>query len=260
MTMFGEAWVTGTVNEAYFTRNNLNVPFKSNATGVTDFQMLFAGIQPALKNAPEGVNALYQTLSNDIVYQNPMNNVIFLDNHDMTRFYSEVGENINKLKMGIGWLLTERGTPQLYYGTEILMKGISNPDGNVRLDFPGGRKGDANNKFTAAGRTTAENDVFNWTRTIANYRKASSAIKTGKLMQYVPQNGVYTYFRYDDKQTVMVIMNTGSNERTVNINHYAERTKGYTRVKNIITAEISDINTYNWKIPGETMWIYELVK
>ena len=79
-------------------------------------------------------------------------------------------------------------------------------------------------------------------------------------MQYVPQNGIYTYFRYDDKQTVMVVMNTGSNERAIDMNHYAERIKGFTRAKNIITAEISDINTGNWKIPGETMWIYELVK
>ena len=260
MTMFGEAWVHGTVNEAYFTRNNLNVPFKSNATGVTDFQTLFSGIQPALKKAPDGVNDLYQTLSNDLVYQNPMNNVIFLDNHDMTRFYSEVGESLPKLKIGIGWLLTERGTPQLYYGSEVLMKGISNPDGYVRLDFPGGWKGDAQNKFTAAGRSEAENDVFNWTRTIANYRKASSAIKSGKLMQYVPQNGVYTYFRYDAKQTVMVVMNTGAPEQAIDITRYAERLKGFTKIKNIITAEVSDMGAYNWKIPGETMWLFELVK
>ena len=189
-----------------------------------------------------------------------MNNVIFLDNHDMTRFYSEVDENVNKLKMGIGWLLTERGTPEMYYGTEVLMKGVANPDGNVRLDFPGGWAGDASNKFTASGRTDAENDVFNWTRTIANYRKASAAIKSGKLMQYVPQNGVYTYFRYNDKQTVMVVMNTSDKEQAVDITRYAERTKGFSRIKNIFTSEINDISSYSWMIPGETMWIFELVQ
>jgi len=106
MTMVGEVWVHGTMNEAYFTRNNLNTPFKSNATGVIDFQCLFDGIQPALTQEHDGGERLYQTLSNDVLYKNPLNNLIFLDNHDMTRFYSQVKENSDKLKMGIGWLLT----------------------------------------------------------------------------------------------------------------------------------------------------------
>ena len=258
MTMFGEVWVNGTVNEAYFTRNNLNTPFKSNATGVVDFQCLFNGIQPALTQ-DGGVDKLYQTLSNDILYLNPMNNVIFLDNHDMTRFYSQVNEDINKLKMGIGWLLTERGTPEMYYGTEILLKGISNPDGLVRGDFPGGWKEDKQNKFTAEGRTEQENEVFNWTRTIANFRKNSSAIKTGKLMQFVPDRGVYTYFRYDNKQTIMVMMNTAKDERTIDLTKFAEKTSAFHTAKNIVTGTASDLHS-NWTIPGNTIWIMELQK
>ena len=92
---------------------------------MVDFQSLFEGIQPALTEERDGGERLYQTLSKDILYKNPLNNLIFLDNHDMTRFYSQVKENTDKLKMGIGWLLTERGTPEMYYGTEILLKGIS---------------------------------------------------------------------------------------------------------------------------------------
>lgn len=256
MTMFGEVWVNGTVNEAYFTRNNLNVPFKSNATGVVDFQCLFNGIQPALTQ-DNGVERLYQTLSNDILYKNPMNNVIFLDNHDMTRFYSQVKEDINKLKMGIGWLLTERGTPEMYYGTEVLLKGISNPDGLVRGDFPGGWKEDKLNKFTAEGRTEKENEVFNWTRTIAKFRKNSSAIKTGKLMQFVPDRGVYTYFRYDNKQTVMVMMNTSNEDRTVDLTRFEEKTKGFHTARNIGTNASSEL-TGSWTVPANTIWIMEL--
>ena len=56
--------------------------------------------------------------------------------------------------MGIGLLLTERGIPHLYYGTEILMKNFKNPsDAMVREDFPGGFEGDPKNKFMASGRT-----------------------------------------------------------------------------------------------------------
>ena len=256
MTEFGEVWVHGTMNEAYFTQNNLNVPFKSNATGVCDFQCLFDGIQPALTQN-NGVEKLYQTLSNDLVYKNPMNNVIFLDNHDMTRFYSQVNEDYDKLKMGIGWLLTERGTPEMYYGTEILLKGISNPDGKVRQDFPGGWKEDKENKFTQEGRSEQENEFFNYTRTVANYRKKSSAIKTGKMMQYVPQNEVYTYFRYDDKQTVMIVMNTGSDQRSIDPKRFAERTKGFSKAKNIVTFSENNLSA-KWNIPPKTIWIMEL--
>jgi len=237
ITMFGEAWVTGTANEAYFTRNNINAPFKSNLTGVTDFQMLFDGIQPAVKQAPGGVYRLYQTLSNDILYLDAMNNVIFLDNHDMTRFYSEVGEDISKLKMGIAWLLTERGIPELYYGTEIAMRGINNPDGWVRLDFPGGWDGDSKNAFSGLAMSQKELSVQDYTRKLANFRKQSSAIKTGKLMQYVPDNGVYVYFRYDEHQTVMCVMNTNDQSATIDLSRFSERMKGFTKAVDVSTGK-----------------------
>ncbi len=263
MTMFGETWVHGTANQAYFARNNIsNIPFKSNLIGVTDFQTNLYGINPALTQNfgwTEGVNKLFQTLSNDFLYANPMNNVNFLDNHDMSRFLSQVNEDVDKLKMGIGWLLTTRGIPQLYYGTEILLKGYSNPDGLVRGDFPGGWKEDSLNKFVATGRTEKENEVFNWTKTIANYRKNSSAITRGKMMQFVPDDWVYTYFRYDAKQTVMVIMNTATEEKTVMLDRFEERTKNFSSAKNIVSGNTLPI-AKEWKIPGKTIWILELEK
>jgi glycosidase len=186
-----------------------------------------------------------------------MKQVIFLDNHDKTRFLSEIGEDLQKFKMGIAWLLTCRGIPQLYYGTEVLMKGVANPDGWVRLDFPGGWEGDAQNKFEASGRTAQENEAWNFTKTIAQFRKKSSAIKTGKLMQFVPDNGVYTYFRYDDQQTVMVVMNTGNDEKTLDPQRFSERTKGFSKGRDIITYAPNGLNE-TWKIPGKTIWVLEL--
>ena len=262
ITMFGETWVHGTANQSYFARNNINVPFKSNLIGVTDFQALFYGITPALTQNfgwTDGVNKLYETLSNDFLYQDPSNNVVFLDNHDMTRFLSTVNEDVDKLKVGIGWLLTTRGVPEMYYGTEILLKGVSDPDGKVRQDFPGGWKEDPQNKFTAQGRSEKENEVFNWTRTIANFRKTSSAIKTGKLMQYAPDDWVYTYFRYDDKQTIMVVMNTSNEEKTVDANKFSERTAGFKSARNVVTSSVNDLSS-SWKVPGKTIWIMELQK
>jgi glycosidase len=255
ITMFGECWVGNVSNQAYFAQNNFNTKFKSNLIGVKDFQLLFNGIDPAIKNGD--YNGMYEVLSGDFMYKDPMNNLIFLDNHDITRFLSEVGEDVDKLKMGIGWLLTERGIPQLYYGTEILLKGIKNPDGLVRGDFWGGWKEDKQNKFTQEGRSEKENEVFNWTRTIANFRKTSSAIKTGKLTQYVPQRGLYSYFRYDNNQTVMVVMNSNNDERTVDTKRFTERTNGFTKARNIVTSEQKDLSV-SWTIPGKTIWILEL--
>ena len=258
--MFGETWVHGVINQAYFTENRLNVPFKSNLPAVTDFQTHLYGILPALKESfgwTDGVNKLYTTLAQDLVYKDPLKHVNFLDNHDKTRFFSEIGEDFDKYKMGIGWLLTVRGIPQLYYGTEVLMKGISNPDGWVRLDFPGGWPGDSVNKFERSGRTAREDSAYNWVRTIANYRKKSPALQTGRFMQYVPEDGVYTYFRYNNNQTVMVVMNTANNEKTIHPDRFAERTKGFATAKNIVSGTTAKLNS-EWTIPGKTIWIMEL--
>ncbi|RYZ24486.1 MAG: alpha-amylase [Chitinophagaceae bacterium] len=261
MTIFGETWVHGVANQAYFVRNNIsNIPVKSNLTGATDFQTLYYGIQPALNQAfgwTEGVNRLYTTLANDFLYQDASNNVVFLDNHDMTRALSTFGEDVDKLKVGLGWMLTTRGIPQLYYGTEVLMKGVSNPDGLVRGDFPGGWKEDKQNKFTAAGRVGREGEVHDWVKTIANYRNGSSALKTGKLMQYLPQDWVYTYFRYDNKSTVMVVMNTSADERTVDPQNFTERVKGFSKAKSVTAGSALQLNE-KWKVPGKSIWILEL--
>lgn len=260
ITMFGEVWVHGVINQAYFGENKLNIPFKSNLQGLVDFQALFYGIQPALNEKfgwTEGVNKLYNTLANDIIYKDPTRNVIFLDNHDMTRFFSTVNEDVEKQKMGIGWLLTCRGIPQLYYGTEILMKGVANPDGWVRLDFPGGWKGDQKNAFTGEGLSADEKRIQAYTRTLANFRKGSSALTKGKFMQYLPVDGLYVYFRYDEKQTVMCVMNPSEKEKEVILSDYSERTSGFTSA-----VEISDGTRFsgNFKIPPKKMFILELHK
>ena len=260
ITLFGETWVHGTANQAYFVDNNLNIPFKSNLPAATDFQTLFYGITPALTQKfgwTDGVNKLYQTLSNDFLYKDANRNVIFLDNHDMTRFLSTVNDDVAKLKMGIMWLLTFRGIPQFYYGTEILMKGVSNPDGWVRLDFKGGWEGDIPNKFIKAGRSDSEQQVFGLTSKLGNYRKTSTAIKTGKFMQYIPDNGLYVYFRYDAKQTIMCVMNTGDTTMPVNFSKYSERTNGFSKAVSVVDDATYQTNK-TVTIPPMSMWVLEL--
>lgn len=261
-TFFAETWVHGVPNQVFFTQGNtVNRGFDTELPGVTDFQTLW-GINEALNGKfgwNEGVNKLYTTLASDFVYQDASRNVVFLDNHDLSRFYSVIGEDINKYKMGIAWLLTTRGIPQLYYGTEILMKNFASPDGLVREDFKGGWDKDKTNKFLSAGRTDKENEAFNYLKTLANYRKHNEVLQTGKLMQYVPEDGVYVYFRYNAEKTVMIIMNTNNTEKEISTARFVQRMQGFTSARNI--ADSSALQSLSSiKVPATTTWVLELLK
>lgn len=261
LTLFGETWVHGVVNQAFFCENNLQIPFKSNLQATTDFQTLLYGIQPAL-NEPfgwtEGVNKLYITLTQDLLYKDPMQQVIFLDNHDIPRFYSVVGKDLKKYKMAMAWLMTCRGIPQLYYGNEVLMEGFTSPnDGYVRKDFPGGWKGDQKNAFTGSGLTAEEKDMQDYIAKLAHFRKQSTAITKGKMLQFVPKDGLYVYFRYDNNQVLMCVMNTSAKDMNVQFSDYAEMTKNFQKGTDIISNE--QIGTA-FSIPAMTMKVIELKK
>jgi glycosidase len=241
--MFGEIWEHGVSVQGFFADDQplKNANFDSNLPGVVDFQLCFA-IQEALTRGQgwtEGVSKIYYTLAKDHFYKDPNRNVVMLDNHDFTRFYTTIKEDFNKYKSGMAFLLTTRGIPQIYYATEILGTGNEAPShGNIRKDFPGGWAGDPANKFSPEGRTPQENEAFNYARTLIRYRNATPALQTGKLMQFVPADGVYTYFRYDDANTVMVVLNTANVDKTLDTSRFAERMSGFTTAKNVVTGEM----------------------
>lgn len=236
-SFFGETWVHSVPNQAYFLGGQLvGQEVDTKLEGVTDFQLNFA-IGDALNQEKDGANRLYSTVSGDYLYPNPLANVIFLDNHDKDRFFSTVGEDMEKYKSAFSWLLTYRGIPQMYYGAEILMKNFSRPDGLVRDDFKGGFPGDEVNKFVADGRTAAEDEMFNHVRTLANYRKNTAALQNGKLLHYVPQDDVYVYFRYNDTQRVMVVMNCSEEEQTVSLSRFLEGIGTSSLMTNVLTGE-----------------------
>ncbi len=233
-----ESWVTGTANQAFFVNNpTMKTVFGERGIYPIDFQMQYA-ISEALTKPQgwlDGAMKMYHTLATDYQYNKPEKNLIFLDNHDMSRILSTFNNDDDKLKSSIAWLLTSRGIPQLYYGTEILMKGVNNPDGYVRFDFPGGWKEDKSNKFSSRGRSREENDMYNFVKKLGTYRKNNPVLQTGKLTQFIPIDGVYTYFRYTNDACVMVVMNTSDKVQKVDVKRFAERTDGYTKFKNIIT-------------------------
>ncbi|MDQ3291686.1 MAG: cyclomaltodextrinase C-terminal domain-containing protein, partial [Bacteroidota bacterium] len=129
----------------------------------------------------------------------------------------------------------------------------------VRQDFPGGFKGDKENKFTSAGRTLLENEAFNFVKKLAQYRKNTPALDNGKLMQYLPQNNTYVYFRYDAAKTVMVATNPTDQEVSLETNRFSERMAGFTKARNVLTEEILN-NLTTVKIPAKTAMVLELQK
>lgn len=240
--MFGETWVKAVTMQAYFTKNNgLNRNGNSLLPGITDF-MLFEAIRKAYKEEMGflgGIMDVYYILGQDFLYEDPYRNVIFLDNHDIPRIFVELGRDPQKLKSVLSFLLTTRGIPCIYYGTELAMEHPDGEDhGYIRQDFPGGWAGDAQNKFSATGRTAIENDIFNYIKTLLQYRKANATLQTGKLKQFIPRDGVYVYFRYDNQKTVMVVMNTHGNKTSVQMERFKEMLTDAKSLKNIQTGNI----------------------
>lgn len=258
--IFGESWVNNVVDQAYYTRNKIDFPFKSNQPGGLDFVLFSSITNSALRQKNNDPNPFYEALAQDAVYVDPTKLVTFLDNHDTDRYLSVIGEDFDKYKIGLTWLLTTRGIPSMYYGTEILMKNFRDPsDAEVRRDFPGGFPGDKENKFEAAGRTDRENEAFLFVRKLASYRRDNPVMHTGKLMQFLPQNGIYVYFRYDNNKTVMVATNTTDKETSLHTDRFAERMNGFTSAKNVLTdAAVSDLNGI--ALPAKTAVVLELVK
>jgi len=262
LSIFGETLVNSVPAQAFFTQGNtVNRGFDTQLPGITD-NMMKSAVYEALSGKSDWVNGvfrLYNTVSQDFLYQDPTRNVIFWDNHDMSRFYSVINEDFDKYKSGMALLLTMRGIPQLYYGTEILMKNYSNPDGLVRFDFPGGWKGDKADKFTAAGRTKQENEAFDFVSKLAHYRQNSTALQSGKLLQYVPEDGIYVYFRTAEGKgkDVMVILNPDDKVKTLNTSRFNAQLNNTSVLMNVISGEkLNSIKEIT--VPAKTTLVLEL--
>lgn len=231
----GEIWEQSSVmNMAYFTRNNgyKKSPVSSHLTSAKDFHLFWA-IMEGLNQKPEwdkGLAKIYYTLCQDGMYENPNLNLTFVDNHDLNRYFTEVKGDFEKWKIGMGLLMTLRGVPSIYYGTEILM---TNPiprtsDGQIRQDFPGGWPKDSLDKFSAAGRTALENQAFNFIKKLARLRKDNDAFNQGKLMQYTPEGSTYVFFRYTNDECFMIAVNRGNEKVKLDTKRMQERTAKFT--------------------------------
>ncbi|NQZ75470.1 MAG: glycoside hydrolase family 13 protein [Ekhidna sp.] len=258
----GESWVETVAHESFWQKDKEGEDdgYDSKLASVTDFQIMFA-LDQALNEDfgwKNGLSKLYYAVSQDRLYSDPMKNVIFIDNHDVERFFTKVGEDAEKFKMGYAYLMTIRGIPQVYYGIELMMANDKvNGDGRKRADMIGGWAEDSRSVFTKEGRTATENEAFEYVKKITNWRKGSKAIHEGKLTHFIPENNVYVYFRYTEQECVMVIINGDQEEKEIDPSRYAEFLSKFTRGINIMDGSIVDIEK-NFKVNGKTTSIYEL--
>ena len=256
----GEAWVNYIPTTAYWQKDMVNNDkYQSNLPSVTDFA--FCSAVPQALHEPggwdTGMSRLYNLLAQDFIYPNANGNLTFVDNHDMTRFFLSCGRDLKKFKLGLTFLLTTRGIPQLYYGTELLMDGDGGHHPNVRKTFPGGWKGDPVNAFTAEGRSEEQNDAFNYLRTLLNYRKSQPALHTGKLTHYIPEDNVYVYFRTEGQSTVMVVLNGNTSEKSINTARFKENLGSSTSGREVLSGSIlNDLKTLN--VAAQSALVIEL--
>lgn len=237
--LVGEAWLNREGMNAYYQKDAIvGDGYNSNLPSVTDFSMYGATSRAFTEPEgwSEGMARLYYVLAQDFLWADPFKNLIFLDNHDLNRFFNTVGNDLDAMKMAMAFLLTTRGIPQVYYGTELLMDGQEHKGhGDIRKDFPGGWKSDTLNAFALEGRSEAQNELFSYMQRLLRYRTNSPAITRGKLLQFIPDDGLYVYFRQSEGQTVMVLLNNSHFVKNAEMARFMEATNGYHSAIDVFT-------------------------
>ncbi len=252
----GEEWNGNPAIVSYWQRGKQNPNgYTSELRSLMDF--------PVQENLVKALNVgswnpVYEMLANDFLYPDPDNLVVFPDNHDMNRFYASIGEDYAKFKLGLAMILTTRGIPQIYYGTEILMSNPGDGDhGIIRSDFPGGWTGDKINAFTGDGLTSQQQEAKAFMKKILQWRKGASALHNGKLLHYVPERNTYVYFRYNDTDKVMVVLNMGTEPATLSLDRFSEALPAQSSGKDVIGGKAYQL-TGNLTVPAMTPMIIAL--
>lgn len=264
----GETWYpVGSGFPAWWQRGSKLNPVDTGLKTVMDFNLAFI-VPDAFKEANDpsdgaskGLFNIYVSLANDFLYEDTENILIFLDNHDLSRFARKDDSGLDKYRQGVAFILTTRGIPQIYYGTELLFTGTKNEgDGIIRKDMPGGWQGDERSVFTSEGRTDMENEAWNYMSTILNWRKTSEAVKHGDLIQYAPlreYGDCYVYARIKGDETVLVVLNGSDKATELEMGRYSDVIRDYAAGTDVVTGQTFFL-TEKLPVPARGAYILEL--
>ncbi len=260
----GEAWMYTQAAISYWQKDSpisRIQSYNSNLPSVMDFTLqdvITKVFNEDKETWTDGMVKVYDNFSNDFLYANTNNLLIFAENHDTNRFNEIYKNDFKKYQMAMTLLATVRGIPQLYYGSEIGMAGDKNKgDADIRRDFPGGWGGDRINAFTKAGRTEEQQKFFNFTAKLFNWRKSATVIHNGKMTHYIPENNVYVYFRYNEKESVMVVINNSNETQTFKTKRFAENIQNYQTGNDILSGKTIDLKN-DIVIEGKSVLVLEL--
>jgi glycosidase len=261
LNMVGEEWSKLPAVVSHWQRGKANFDgYVSSMPSMMDFPLTEA-MRTALadKQGKNIFSDVYETLSQDYLYPDPSRLVLFEANHDMARIYSVVGEDFDRYKMDLAFVMTMPRIPQFYTGDELLMTSATKErdDNSYRHDFPGGWAGDKVNAFTGAGLTAREREAQDFVKKLVNWRKNSPVIHHGKLMHYGPENNTYVYFRYDGSHKVMVAFNANDKEMVLDAGRFHEMLSGVESGRDVLSGK-----TYMLKdeirLPAKATLILEL--
>lgn len=241
MNIVGEEWFWDTGMLAYWQQGKQNPDgYSSCLRSLMDFPLQVKLVEALNQEEgfEDGITRLYMQLGTDYHYPAPEELVIFPDNHDMSRIWHQLGRDFEHWKMAMAFILTTRGVPQVYYGTEILMDHEKPGDhGTIRSDFPGGWEGDKVNVFSREGLTRQQREAMQYMQRLLTWRKGNRAVQNGSLMHYIPEDGVYVYFRSLDQNHVMVVLNKNVLGQNLDLARFKLNLGGATQGKNILTGE-----------------------
>src|SRR5690625_3147454 len=244
----GESWYIHPGPLAWWQQNSELNEEKTHLKSVMDFSLMNAAATAFPSGPNTGRNplrAIYEIIAQDFLYPDPGNLLVFLDNHDTSRFRKKEEKNLDRYKQALTFLLTTRGIPQIYYGTELLMTGEKEEgDGNLRKDVPGGWPGDEENQFERTGRNEMQNEAWDFLRKILQWRKNSQPIIHGNLIHYAPdhQYECYVYARRYEDETVLIILNGSEKEQALPVERYAEVIDGFSSGKDVISGQEIDLS------------------
>lgn len=245
MNIVGEVWTSSIPQLAYWQGDNYNKDgFNSHLKSIMDFP-LHDAIRSAMTESGshvgwgQGMTRIYDILSHDFVYHDLQNMMIMAANHDTDRIGDVCEGDSRKMKIAHTLLATLRGMPQILYGDELMFRSTDRSKGHptLRIDFPGGWKGDKRNLFDASQHVGAEKDVYDYTRHIMNWRKEKEVIHSGKTLHFIDRNNTYAYFRYNDSDVVFVFINNTDAVQLVPWSRYAEIAADLTVGRDVITGE-----------------------
>ena len=261
----GEIWMHHQAQIAYWQKDSpigAIQNYNSHLPSVMDFTLHDAIMEVFDEEEPQwntGMVKIYDNFVNDFLYPDVDNVLVFAENHDTPRI-NEIYPDIKKYKLVMSLIATVRGIPQIYYGSEIGMKGKKSiGDGDIRQDFPGGWSDDEQSAFEASGRSDYQNEYYDFTSRLFNWRKSAEVIHKGKMTQYTPEDNLYIYFRSLGEKVVMIVLNPNTESRELSLERFKESIQANTSGTDIISGEEYSLNAELF-VNENTALILELKK